>query len=94
MAGGATAAGLDTSVDPSNAKSASSQSKNDASKADSSKGESGAASVHEISKSSASKFAVGQSSTPIVLIIAVICLIAVFVVGYARNKRDNDEDDY
>ena len=27
-------------------------------------------------------------------IIAVICLIAVFVVGYARNKRDNDEDDY
>ncbi len=37
MAGGATAAGLDTSVDPSNAKSASSQSKNDASKADSSK---------------------------------------------------------
>lgn len=94
MAGGATAAGLDTSVDPSNAKSASSQSKNDASKADSSKGESGAASVHEISKSSASKSAAGQSSTPIVLIIAVICLIAVFVVGYARNKRDNDEDDY
>ena len=41
----ATAAGLDTSVDPSNAKSASSQSKNDASKADSSKGESGAASA-------------------------------------------------
>ncbi len=58
------------------------------------KGESGAASVHEISKSSASKSAAGQSSTPIVLIIAVICLIAVFVVGYARNKRDNDEDDY
>ncbi len=53
-------------------------------------------SVHEISKSSASKSAAGQSSTPIVLIIAVICLIAVFVVGYAafRNKRDNDEDDY
>lgn len=94
MAGGSTAAGLDTSVDPSNAKSASSQSKNDASKADSSNGESGAASVHEISKSSASKSAAGQSSTPIVLIIAVICLIAVFVVGYARNKRDNDEDDY
>lgn len=32
--------------------------------------------------------------TPVVLIIAVICLIAIFVIGYARNKHENDEDDY
>lgn len=92
-AGGATAAGLDTSVDPADAKIASPQSKDASSQSDSSKGQSGAT-AHEISKSSASKSAAGQSSTPVVLIIAVICLIAIFVVGYARNKHENDEDDY
>ena len=98
-AGGATAVGTDTSINPGNAKSAQDQSQDasqsqDSSSQDSSKGKTGGASVHEISKSSASKSASGQSSTPVVLIVAVICLIAIFVVGYARNKHKDDEDDY
>ena len=93
-AGGATAVGVDTSIDPGNAKAASSQSQDASSQSDSSKGESGGASVHEISKSSASKSAAGQSSTPVILIVAVICLIAIFVIGYVRNKHNDDEDDY
>nr|WP_299522019.1 cobaltochelatase subunit CobN [uncultured Methanobrevibacter sp.] len=90
--GGATAAGLDTSINPSDAKSPSSQSKGDSSQSDS-KGKS-SSNAYEVSKSSTSKSAAGQSSTPIILIIAVICLIAIFVVGYARNKNNNDDDEY
>ena len=94
-AGGATAVGADTSIESGDAKSAASQFSSESSQSDSSsQGASGGASAHEISKSSASKSVAGQSSTPVVLIIAVICLIAIFVVGYARNKRENDEDDY
>ena len=94
-AGSATAVGAYTSIKSGDAKSAASQSSSKSSQADSSSQDaSGGASAHEISKSSASKSAAGQSSTPVVLIIAVICLIAIFVVGYARNKRENDKYDY
>ncbi len=105
--GGATSAGADTSVSPSSAKVATTQSQDDSSQSesqsqadsaaqsqDSSQGSSAGKTSHEISKSASKPVFSGQSSTPIVLLVAVICLIAIFVVGYARNKNDDDEDDY
>ncbi len=48
--------------------------------------------AYEISKSSPAKSASAESSMPIVVIIAVIVLIAVFMVGYTR--KNDDFDDY
>ena len=89
--GGQTAAGSDPSQSG-NAKSASdSSSSQDAS----SGGEStGGAKSYEISEKSAAKSSSStESSMPIFVIIAVIVLIAIFLVGYARSNKD-DYDDY
>ena len=89
--GGQTAAGSDPSQSG-NAKSASdSSSSQDAS----SGGEStGGAKSYEISEKSAAKSSSStESSMPIFVIIAVIVLIAIFLVGYVRSN-ENDYDDY
>ncbi|WP_292602197.1 cobaltochelatase subunit CobN [Methanobrevibacter sp. UBA212] len=89
--GGQTAAGSDPSQSG-NAKSASdSSSSQDAS----SGGEStGGAKSYEISEKSAAKSSSStESSMPIFVIIAVIVLIAIFLVGYTRSNKD-DYDDY
>ncbi len=88
--GGKTAVGLDAS-ESGNAKSAAdSSSSQDAS----SGGEStGGAKSYEISEKSVAKSSSStESSMPIFVIIAVILLIAIFLVGYLRN--DQDYDDY
>lgn len=85
--GGKTSAGQDASQ-TGDAKSAS---QSDASS--SSSGESGAK-AYELSQQSASKSAASsESSMPIFVIIAIIILIAIFLVGYARDQ-DEDYDDY
>ena len=49
--------------------------------------------AYELSDSSASKSAAAtESSMPIFVIMAILLLIAIFLVGYLRN--DEDEDDY
>jgi cobaltochelatase CobN len=86
--GGKTAFGVEPS-DSGNAKSASdSQSSQGSSSA-------GSAKSYELSeKQSASKsVSTTESSMPIFVIIAVIILIAIFLVGYLRND-DDDYDDY
>ena len=80
--GGATAVGDDYSRDPSDAS-------NQASAQQAGRGSAGSKS-YEIQKKSASKSISGESSMPIFVIIAVIILIAVFYVGYSRNKVDDD----
>ena len=47
--------------------------------------------AYEVSKSSPAKSANSESSMPIFVIIAVIVLIAIFLVGYTRNKDDFDD---
>ena len=44
--------------------------------------------AHEIEKSSSKNIASSQSSTPALVIIAVIVLIILFGFGYIRNRRD------
>ena len=88
--GGRTSAGMDASQNG-NAKSAA---KSQSSK-DSSNGESGdgGSSAYEISQKSASKSASAtESNMPFFVIIAVILLIAIFLLGYIRN--DDEFDDY
>ena len=55
----------------------------------------GGAKSYEISEQSVAKYASSsaESSMPIFVIIAVIILIAIFLVGYARDSKD-DYDDY
>jgi cobaltochelatase CobN len=88
-AGGQTAFGNEPSATGDAKSSADSQSSQDAS----SGGESaGGAKAYELSDKSASKSASStESSMPIFVIIAVIALIAIFLVGYVRK---NDEDEY
>ena len=48
--------------------------------------------AYELSKSSPAKSASSDSSMPVAVIVAIVCLIAIFLVGYTRNN--NDFDDY
>lgn len=60
----------------------------------SSSGDSGAK-TYELSQQSASKsVSSAESSMPVFVIIAIIILIAIFLVGYVRNQKDEDFDDY
>ena len=82
--GGVTSAGNQPVSGDANAKEAS-DAQSDASM--------GNANVYELSQKSVSKSATAtESSMPIFVIIAVILLIAIFLVGYLRN--DEDYDDY
>lgn len=86
--GGKTPVGQDASQ-PGDAKYAS-QSQDSSS----SSGISGA-NAYELSQQSASKSATAaESSMPIFVIIAIIILIVIFLVGYVRNQKDEDFDDY
>ena len=86
--GGQTAAGEDPS------QSGTAQTASDAqSSASSDPGASGAQ-AYELTQNSASKSAASaESSMPIFVIIAIIILIAIFLVGYVR-KQDDFNDDY
>ena len=87
QSGGQTAAGNDPSSGEANAKTASDSP--DAS-SDSNQGTGGKA--YELSGKSVSKSSSAtESSMPIFVIIAVILLIAIFLVGYIRNENDFDE---
>ena len=82
--GGITSAGNQPASGEANAKEAS-DAQSDAS--------TGGANVYELSQKSAAKSASAtESSMPIFVIIAVILLIAIFLVGYLR--KDDDYDDY
>ena len=90
--GGQTAVGSDASLSGDAKSAADSSSSQDAS----SGGESaGGAKAYELSEQSVAKSASSsaESSMPIFVIIAVIILIAIFLVGYARDQKD-DYDDY
>ena len=90
--GGNTGFGADAS--PSGDAKSASESASDASSASaSSAGESGSK-AYELSEQSAAKSASAtESSMPIFVIIAVLILIAIFLVGYVRNDED-EYDDY
>ena len=89
MDSGKTSAGQDASS-PGDAKSASEA---QSSSSSSSAGSSGAK-AYEISEKSVSKSASAtESSMPMFVIIAIIVLIAIFLVGYLRSQ-DEDYDDY
>ncbi|MER2014494.1 MAG: cobaltochelatase subunit CobN, partial [Methanobrevibacter sp.] len=92
--GGQTAYGAEPSATGEAKSAADSQSSQ--SSQDSSSGESGAggAKSYELSEKSASKSASAtESSMPIFVVVAVIVLIAIFLVGYWR-KNDDEYDDY
>ena len=90
--GGRTAVGADGSQSG-DAKSASDAASSAASASSSSAGDSGSK-AYELSEQSAAKSAsAAESSMPIFVIIAVIILIAIFLVGYVRNDED-EYDDY
>ena len=89
--GGQTSAGNDAST-PGDAKVAS-QSQSSSASSQSSAGES-SANAYELSQKSASKsVSSAESSMPIFVIIAVVVLIAIFLVGYVRSQNE-DYDDY
>ena len=89
--GGHTSAGNDASQ-TGDAKSASDASSSQ--DASSSAGSDSGAKAYELSDKSASKsVSATESSMPIFVIIAVIALIAIFLIGYVRDD-DNDYDDY
>ena len=89
--GGRTAVGADASQSG-NAKSASDASSSQ--EASSNAGSDSGAKAYELSDKSASKSVSStESSMPIFVIIAVLVLIAIFLIGYARNDED-DYDDY
>ena len=46
---------------------------------------------NEISKSSPAKSVSAESSMPIVVIVAIVVLVAIFMFGYTRNKDDFDD---
>ena len=90
--GGQTSAGNDAST-PGDAKVASQSQSSAAASSQSSAGES-SANAYELSEKSASKsVSSAESSMPIFVIIAVIVLIAIFLVGYLRSQN-GDYDDY
>ncbi len=89
--GGNTAVGAEG--ESGSAKSASPAESEASSASSSSAGDSGAK-AYELSEQSAAKsVSVTESSMPIFVIIAVIILIAIFLVGYVRNDED-EYDDY
>ena len=90
--GGKTAVGADAS-ESGDAKSASELSSSASSSSSASAGESGAK-AYELSEQSAAKsVSATESSMPVFVIIAIIVLIAIFLVGYVRNDED-EYDDY
>lgn len=68
--------------------SSSDSSQNDASQDASQSGDSKA---YEVSKSAPARPSSSESSMPIVVIAAIIALIAIFMVGYTKNKDDFDD---
>lgn len=89
--GGKTAFGIDASQSGDAKTTAESQS-SQSSSSDASSGDSGA-NAYEVSEKSAAKSASAvESSMPIFVIVAVIILIAIFLVGYWRNDEDEDDD--
>ena len=90
--GGKTAVGNDASQSG-DAKSASPAESDAASASSASAGDSGSK-AYELSEQSAAKsVSATESSMPIFVVIAVIILIAIFLIGYARPE-DDDYDDY
>ena len=90
--GGKTAAGDDGSQSG-DAKSAYEAQSTSSSSSSSGAGDSGAKSYELSEKSAAKSMTAAESSMPIFVVIAVIILIAIFLVGYWRND-ENDYDDY
>ena len=90
--GGRTAVGADAS-ESGDARSASELSSSSSSASDSGSGDSGAKAYELSDKSAAKSASATESSMPIFVIIAIIVLIAIFLVGYARNDED-EYDDY
>ncbi len=91
--GGKTSVGADPST-AGNAKSASDAQDASASSSSSAGENSDSSKAYEISEKSASKsISATESSMPIFVIIAIIILIAIFLIGYARNQ-DDEFDDY
>ena len=90
--GGNTGFGADAS--PSGDAKSASESASDASSASASSAGQSGSKVYELSEQSAAKSASAtESSMPIFVIIAVLILIAIFLVGYVRNDED-EYDDY
>ena len=89
--GGKTAFGLDAS-ESGDAKSASVDSASSSASSESA-GNSGAKAYELSEKSAAKSVSATESSMPIFVIIAVMVLIAIFLVGYVRND-DDEYDDY
>ena len=90
--GGKTAVGADAS-ESGDAKSVSELSSSASSSSSASAGDSGAK-AYELSEQSAAKsVSAAESSMPVFVIIAIIILIAIFLVGYVRNDED-EYDDY
>ena len=87
--GGKTSAGQDMSQ-TGNAKSASqSQDSGSSSSVGASSG-----TAYELSQSASKSVSSAESSMPIFVILAIIILIAIFLVGYVRDQKDEDYDDY
>ena len=90
--GGKTAVGADASQSG-DARSASELSSSASSASDGGAGDSGANAYELSEQQSAAKSASAESSMPIFVVIAVIVLIAIFLVGYWK-KDDEEYDDY
>ena len=89
--GGQTPVGDQPVSSQNDADSASSQSSSDSSSSSNAGEDASQGDAYEISKSSPAKSASAEASMPIVVIIAIIVLIAIFMVGYIRNKDDFDD---
>ena len=92
--GGETAVGAQPSTSSSDASSASSSQSSDSASSQAGEDASQASdsNAYDISKSSPAKSVSAESSMPVFVIIAVIALVALFTVGYVRNKNDFDDD--
>ena len=88
--GGRTSAGADAS-EAGDAKTAS---QTQSSSSSSSAGASNSQAYELSQKSAAKSVSSAESSMPVFVIIAIIVLIAIFLVGYIRNQKDDDFDDY
>ena len=90
--GGVTPVGDQPSTSQSEASSASSAQSSDSPSSSASEDSSQSDSqAYELSKSSPAKAVSGESSMPIIVIIAIVLLIAIFMTGYIRNKDDDDD---
>ena len=90
--GGKTSVGADAS-ESGDAKSASESQSSSSSASSSGAGDSGAKAFELSDKSAAKSASATESSMPIFVVIAVIVLIAIFLIGYVRNDEE-DYDDY